>query len=107
MSNRGGKRNGAGRKPGIQNRITSAVKDAVLDTFKALGGVKHMTSWAQENPSDFYRIAAKLIPQQINADVTHFNDEASELSDHELEQCIATGRSPRAAKAKKGAEKLH
>ena len=105
MSKHGGKRDGAGRKKGSQNRFTSEIKDAVLDTFKALGGVTHMTKWAEKNPTDFYRIASKLIPQQINADVKHF-DEASDLSDNELEH-IAAGGSTRTPKAKKGAEKLH
>lgn len=105
MSSRGGKREGAGRKKGSQNRITSVIKEAVLDTFEKLGGVEHMTKWAEKNPTDFYRIAAKLIPQHLTADVTHF-DEASELSDADLED-IAAGGSKRAAKAQKSAEKLH
>ena len=59
-----------GRKKGTPNKLTLSVKEAVLETFQNLGGIDHMTEWAQENPTDFYRIAAKLIPQQINADVT-------------------------------------
>ena len=47
------------------------MKDAVLETFAKLGEVKHMVAWAKENPSDFYRIAAKLIPQQIQQEVTN------------------------------------
>jgi hypothetical protein len=111
MSNRGGKREGAGRRKGSQNRFTSAIKDAVLETFEKLGGVTHMTTWARKNPTDFYRIAAKLIPQQINADVSHFDKEASEYSDAELEHIIATGSAPGsgggAAKATKGQKQVH
>jgi len=51
-----------GRKRGTPNRVTLSVKQAVLDTFSALGGAKHMTKWARKNPSEFYRIAAKLVP---------------------------------------------
>jgi UV DNA damage repair endonuclease len=105
MANRGGKRDGAGRKQGSLNRYTNTVKDSVLEAFEKLGGVKHMVAWAKKHPTDFYRIASKLIPQQINADVQHFH-EASELPDHELEHIASTG-SPRTPKAKKGAEKLH
>jgi len=64
-----------------------------------------MTSWAQENPSDFYRIAAKLIPQQISADVKHIHD-VSDLSDSELTS-IATGRSQGAATKAESPDQVH
>ena len=54
-----------GRKKGTQNKFTLSVKDSVLKTFGNLGGVKHMTTWAKENPTEFYKIAAKLIPTEI------------------------------------------
>lgn len=102
MANHGGKRNGAGRKPGVPNKITLSVKEAVLETFQNLGGVKHMTKWAKDNPSDFYRIAAKLIPQQIEADVTqtHKVVSAEPLNSDEWEQRYgsnmeATGGTPK------------
>lgn len=106
MSNQGGKRDGAGRKKGSLNKYTSTIKDAVLETFEKLGGVKYMTTWAKKNPTDFYRIASKLIPQQINGEISHINKDASDLPDAELEHIATTG-SPRITKAKKGAEKLH
>lgn len=112
MSNRGGKRDGAGRKKGSQNRFTSAIKDAVLETFEKLGGVKHMVKWAEKNQTDFYKIAAKLIPQQINADVSHFDGEASDYTDEELEQMLrepdtAERNSRRTSKKAKGSAQLH
>lgn len=81
-----------GRKKGTPNKITLTIKDAVLQTFQQLGEVTHMVEWAREHPSDFYRIAAKLIPQQIQADVTH-KQEADELSSDELAHIAAAGRS--------------
>lgn len=33
-----------------------------------------MTEWARNNPSEFYRIAARLIPQEINAETKNVSD---------------------------------
>lgn len=56
-----------GRKKGTPNKLSLSVKESVLATFKNLGGVDHMTKWAKHNPTEFYKIAAKLIPQDVNA----------------------------------------
>ena len=61
---RPGERRG-GRKKGTPNKFTLSLKQAVLATFEKLGGVKHMATWAKESPSDFYRIAARLIPPGV------------------------------------------
>ena len=66
MSDHGGKRSGAGRKEGSQNKFSLSIKESVLDTFKALGGVEHMTEWARENTTEFYKIAARLIPNEMS-----------------------------------------
>ena len=39
---RGGKRPGSGRKKGGTNKITSDVKQAILEAFNALGGVESL-----------------------------------------------------------------
>lgn len=54
---------GPGRPRGIPNKITRTFKAAVEMTLERLGP-KHLYAWALENPTDFYRIAAKLIPTQ-------------------------------------------
>jgi hypothetical protein len=99
-----GERRG-GREAGTPNKITTSIKEAVLETFLNLGGVSHMTSWAKETPTDFYRIAAKLIPQQISADVKHIHD-VSDIPDSELAN-IAAGGSTGTPKAKTGQTKVH
>ena len=52
-----------GRKKGTPNKIGLSVRQAVVETFERLGGVEHMTTWAVEFPSDFYRILARVAPQ--------------------------------------------
>lgn len=61
-----GKKTG-GRQPGSQNKVTSSMKETVSDTLKWLQGQPrvNMRAWAKANPTEFYRIAAKLIPTEI------------------------------------------
>ena len=69
-SNKGGKREGAGRPAGVPNKLSGLVKDNIATVFEDMGGVYQMTEWAKENPNQFYAIYAKLLPLQVNADVT-------------------------------------
>ena len=64
VENRGGRREGSGRKPGVPNKLSATAKQNVIDVFQNLGGVEHMTKWAQENPNNFYNIYAKIMPTQ-------------------------------------------
>ena len=65
-SSRGGKRPGAGRPAGVPNKLSATVKDNVIAVFDRLGGIDHMKGWAEENPTQFYNIYAKLMPLQVN-----------------------------------------
>lgn len=60
---------GKGRPKGAQNKTTVAVKDALTEAFAGLGGVAHLQSWANDNPTEFYRIWSKLLPTEFKADV--------------------------------------
>ena len=62
-----------GRKQGVPNQLTKTVKERVLEVFNELQNdpVVNMISWAKEEPTEFYKIAAKLIPAEINAHVDH------------------------------------
>lgn len=59
-----------GRKPGSQNKFTRSVKEAFGEAFELLGGAKALYAWAKENPTDFYKLASKLIPVDANVKVT-------------------------------------
>lgn len=58
-------RAGLGRPPGAINRTTRAMKEAFRDAFDALGGVPALVIWARKEPTDFYKLAARLIPHEI------------------------------------------
>jgi hypothetical protein len=66
---RGGKRNGAGRRTGVPNKISGTVKENVIAVFEDIGGVGAMSKWAKGNPSDFFRIYSRLLPTQIEGKV--------------------------------------
>ncbi len=55
---------GKGRPKGAKNKSTASIKGALVAAFDKLGGVKSLVSWGKENPGDFYKIWAKLVPQE-------------------------------------------
>lgn len=60
-----------GRVAGTQNKLTRTVKETVLAVFNELQDdpVVKLAAWAKSEPTEFYKIAAKLIPTDIKADV--------------------------------------
>lgn len=65
------KQGNSGRPKGAPNKLTKTVKETVLAAFNDLqNDPKHnILEFAKKNPKDFYQIAAKLIPTEINAKV--------------------------------------
>lgn len=61
-----GERRG-GRKKGTPNRLTRSVKEAFEEAFRQLQGDPDasLPTWAKENPTEFYKLAAKLIPHEL------------------------------------------
>lgn len=60
-----------GRVAGTQNKLTRTVKETVLAVFNELQEdpqVK-LSAWAKSEPTEFYKIAAKLIPTDVKATV--------------------------------------
>lgn len=60
-----------GRVAGTPNKFTKTVKEAVQMAFDAMQDDKkaNLLSWGKENPTEFYKIAAKLIPTDVKAQV--------------------------------------
>lgn len=55
-----------GRVAGTPNKLTQTVKEAFGDAFEMLGGAEALFKWAQRNQTDFYKLASKLIPADVN-----------------------------------------
>lgn len=56
---------GKGRKPGVPNKTTAAMKEAFRKAFDEMGGVPALVKWGKANRTDFYKLAARLIPHEI------------------------------------------
>lgn len=54
--------NPAGRPKGTPNKFNLAARDAFAMAFNELGGTEALAKWAVENPTDFYKLYARLIP---------------------------------------------
>lgn len=55
-----------GRKAGTPNKLGATAKENIQAVFVRLGGYKHMTEWARENPTEFYRLYSKLLPVEAH-----------------------------------------
>lgn len=53
---------GRGRPRGARNLVTRAAKEAFEVAFTQLGSVDALVSWARDNPTEYYKLYAKLIP---------------------------------------------
>ncbi len=69
MAGLGGKREGAGRKKGVPNKLSGSVKQNIVGVFDKIGGREKMAKWAEENQTDFYRLYGRLAPTEIEANV--------------------------------------
>lgn len=60
-----------GRPKGAVNHLTRTVKETVLAVFNDLqqDPQANLLAWGTDNPTEFYKIAAKLIPTEVNANV--------------------------------------
>lgn len=63
-----------GKPKGATNKITRTVKDCFESVFSDLqltNSKVKLKTWAQENPTEFYKLCTKLIPTalQVNAKV--------------------------------------
>ena len=60
-----------GRKKGTPNHTTDDMRRIWTEAFhkvsyddKTPGGVASLVAWGSDNPTEFYKLAARLIPQQ-------------------------------------------
>lgn len=61
-----------GRPKGTPNKLSKSVRETVLEVFNKLqaeGGPAALENWAEQEPTEFYRIAAKLIPTEVKATI--------------------------------------
>lgn len=54
--------NPGGRAPGTTNKVTRAFREAVTVAFDEMDGTAGLVAWARENRTEFYKLAARLVP---------------------------------------------
>lgn len=57
---------GPGRPKGSPNKTTTAVKAALTSAFDRIGGAKTFAAWAEANQTEFYKLWAKMLPQEVS-----------------------------------------
>ena len=55
-----------GRQKGVQNKATTTVKESILAVYDRLGGDQGFSDWATTEKTEFYKIFARLVPQDQN-----------------------------------------
>lgn len=57
-----------GRKPGTPNKLTTEVKEMILQALDQAGGVAYLAAQANENPGPFMTLVGKVLPLQLTGD---------------------------------------
>jgi len=65
MAGKGGRIPGAGRKPGIPNKITGDLKGMILGALAGAGGEAYLQRQADENPGAFLTLIGKVLPTTL------------------------------------------
>ncbi len=65
---RGEKR--GGRTKGVPNKSTSSVKEALTQAFEGLGGYEALKRWGQQEPTEFYKLWSKMLPQEVKSEIS-------------------------------------
>ena len=81
------------------SKAGEGAKQSLLLAFEKMGGVDGLVKWGKKNPTEFYRIWARLVPKEDNVNVTALGveellaqlDEADAASRERLEQYDEAG----------------
>jgi hypothetical protein len=68
MAGNGGKREGAGRKPGVPNKLSADVKEMLLGALSDVGGRKYLAARAIDTPASFMMLIGKVLPLQLTGE---------------------------------------
>jgi len=56
---------GKGRKKGVPNKITKALKDMILEALAEAGGTAYLKKQAAKNPNAFLALVGRVLPLQV------------------------------------------
>ena len=61
----GGRREGAGRKPGIPNKDNADIRALIIGALHQVGGVDYLAARALDQPVAFMGLIGKVLPLQL------------------------------------------
>lgn len=61
---------GKGRPKGATNKLTRTVKEAIEAAFDQVGGASYLARMAIEQPQAFMTLLGKVLPTQVDANVS-------------------------------------
>lgn len=61
---------GRGRPKGSPNKIQAAVKEMIIQALENKGGVEYLERQAEANPTAFLTLVGKVLPLQLDANVS-------------------------------------
>ncbi len=68
MAGTGGRREGAGRKPGVPNKLSADIKGMVLGALSDVGGRDYLAARALDQPVAFMGLIGKVLPLQLTGE---------------------------------------
>ena len=68
MAGTGGRREGAGRKPGVPNKLSADIKGMVLGALQDVGGRDYLAARALDQPVAFMGLVGKVLPLQLTGE---------------------------------------
>jgi hypothetical protein len=57
-------------RTGVPNKMTKALKEMILGALDDVGGQEYLAKQALDNPNVFCALIGKVLPMQVNADLT-------------------------------------
>lgn len=78
---------GMGRIKGSKNKFNKEIKEMITEALEKKGGVDYLAKQADENPVAFMGLVGKLIPKNINLDMS-LTEQLENMTDEFIESEI-------------------
>tara|TARA_R110002072_G_scaffold83875_1_gene190030 strand:- start:1048 stop:1338 length:291 start_codon:yes stop_codon:yes gene_type:complete len=64
-----GRKKTGGRKKGTPNKVTTSLKDAIMNAFDVLGGEEYLVEIAKQDHKTFCSLLGRVLPKEISASI--------------------------------------
>ena len=68
-----------GRKAGTPNKVGQDIQAMLKASLSRVGGIEYLVKQSEENPVAYMGMISKLLPRQVEAQVTHDGDAFNEI----------------------------